>query len=891
MFYFKTIFLKRSSRMKRFTFMCFILLSITLSSAQQAGTVIVKLSPDVVSGVDSRLKSLAASTDTTSILSIGLKSFDRVSQKYRAQTMKRVFPDAGKYEEKHRKYGLHLWYELSIPDSENPEVVAKEYQGNPYVQIAEPRYQIRRMDMPNSPSDSYYGDQWNYHNTGQFGGVAGADIRLPEAWSINTGSKKVIVSIVDGGVNYDHEDLKGNMWVNEAELNGVSGVDDDGNGYVDDIYGHNFVKNRGVDIGTIQKEAHATHVAGIVAAVTNNAKGVSGIAGGDGSSNGARLMVTQIMNDVTSAASIGPAMIYAADNGAVISQNSWGYEKPGKSNASDLVAINYFIEQAGRDENGDPRKGTPMAGGIVIFAAGNDSADNKWYPAYYDEVIAVAATDNRGQLASYSNFGSWVDISAPGGGGVYSQGILSTVYTAARPNSYAYMSGTSMACPHVSGVAALILSQYGSEAFTPDILRERLLQSVTSLSTFDPEHMSVMGSGLLNAAQALASGGTPDPVIDLSATMRNAVSVTLTWTVPNNTTSVPIYAYAVAYATEPITESNFSNYWQTTITTSNSPGQTQEYILSGLNPSTGYYIAIRSIARLGDQSAKSNNATATTRDNQAPQIVNPLSDATLRDVAPETAFSLAGVFSDPDGDAMVYKASSANTSVAEVRTDGDQLLIQPIAAGSTVVTVTADDENSGLASITLNVTITKNRPPTITGLLADTTLIPHRNIVNIILSNYISDPEGDQITYTYELSATGIVDITINNGLLTIDPQQHGFVTVTLIASDAYKAKSIAYIYVTVEQKYTPDDPGKLLVYPNPTSDILYYSFILPEKAPIYVRLVNSIGSLIYQTQETVLDSGVYYFNIDMSLWAGGMYVLQYVENGKIVDTKKVIKQ
>ncbi len=227
-----------------------------------------------------------------------------------------------------------------------------------------------------------------------------------------------------------------------AELNGAPGVDDDANGYVDDIHGYNFEHDR----GAVDPQFHGTHVAGTIAAVNNNGIGVSGIAGGSGNDDGVKIMSLQILGG----APIEQSYIYAANNGAVISQNSWGYTTPGFVDQSVLDAIDYFIDEAGA------YPGSPMKGGIVIFASGNSNTLTAYYPAYYERVMAVSALGPDWKKASYSNYGDWVEISAPGGDQATGpkNGVLSTI-----PDSqYGYIQGTSMACPHVSGIAALALA-------------------------------------------------------------------------------------------------------------------------------------------------------------------------------------------------------------------------------------------------------------------------------------------------------------------------------------------------------------------------------------------------------------------------------------------------
>ncbi len=868
----------------------------------QTGRVIVKLKADAVPTFETSLRKLQKPASDTSVLQLGVKSFDNINRRYRASQMRRLFPDAGKYEAKHRKYGLHLWYEIEIPETADPETVAKTYGVDGNVQLAEPHYKIRSMAMTSSainiPGDPGFSKQWNYHNTGQTGGTAGVDISLPEAWTaidtLGIANRNVIVAVVDGGVYYDHEDLRANMWVNEAELNGTTGVDDDGNGYKDDIYGFNFVKNRNTTIGTLQPEDHATHVAGTIAAVTDNATGVAGISGNPGKGYGIKIMSTQIMSGNASASSIVEAFTYAADNGAVISQNSWGYEKANVYNQSDIEAINYFINEAGTDENSHPRPGTPMVGGIVIFAAGNDSQDAKWYPAYFDNVLAVSAVNHYGKRAWYSNYGSWVDIAAPGGDTQEKEagGIYSTSYRSGNKNYYEYMQGTSMACPHVSGVAAMVLSVYGNESFTPDMLRARLLNTATSLALFDSGNASGMGAGLLNAEAAIVPGETPGIITNLSVSSTTPVSATLNWTVPQIANNGTVSAYVIAVSTMEITENNFGLHAIPAASSSVKPGETQQATVSGLTPGTQYYISVRSIGNLGDASGISNIVDFATRSNIAPVVKNPYPDISIRDVAPETVFYMGELFVDGDGDALAYDAATNSKAVATVRMKNDTLLIQPVAAGNTVVTLTASDGFGGQATFGLPVTVTQNHAPRISGLLNDTTLIPFANPVVINLSNYISDPEQDKISCAYQLSQTGIVNASISGNNLTIDPRYHGFVTLQLTASDPYGAASNASINITVEQKYAPDKVGKLLVYPNPVSDILHFSFILDEEvAPVQIRIVNAVGKVVYKNNYSTVSAGIHYNEIDLSAWNPGLYVLQYIKNNKVMDTKKIIKQ
>ena len=434
----------------------------------------------------------------------GIARLDALNQQYSVSSYLRVFPHAGDFEDKHKQYGLHLWYDLFIDEYADPAAVAAEYGSVAGVLAAEPIYRTAQKEFIDGTiqqaassifNDPDYGKQWNFENDGTLvGAIADVDIDLAEAWKITTGNPNVIVCVIDDGVDFTHADLAANMWTNTAEIAG-NGVDDDKNGFIDDIHGYNFVtKTSDLIAGD-----HGTLVAGIIAAVNNNGIGVSGIAGGSGSGNGVKIMSAQTFRGAASATA-GPAYVYAADNGAVIAQSSWGYAVPGSQNQSDTDAINYFINEAGKDKNGNPRPNTPMVGGIAIFSAGNAGDNSLWYPAAADNVVAVAAVGISGTKPSYSNYGSWVDITAPGGNALNG---MPTIYSTKINNGYGYNQGTSFACPHVSGVAALILSKYGHSGYTPDSLRVRLEATTTPLFDLEPNYAQYMGSGLLNAAKAL----------------------------------------------------------------------------------------------------------------------------------------------------------------------------------------------------------------------------------------------------------------------------------------------------------------------------------------------------------------------------------------------------
>lgn len=437
-----------------------------------------------------------------SYLKTGIASIDAQNEKFGVTNMRRVFRPAGKHEAKHQAWGLHLWYELHFSSKEEAELVAQAFGQTADVQLAEAVHAAERyvLDAPyafaptgvlnTTPNDTRFAEQWHYKNTGQQGGTAGRDIKLQEAWAIETGSPNVIVAVEDGGIDVNHPDLRDNMWRNTGEIAG-NGIDDDNNGFKDDIHGYNFANNT----GTIPADNHGTHVAGTVAAETNNGIGVAGVAGGTGNNDGVRIMACTVFGTNNAVGGFAEAYPYAADNGAVISQNSWGYTQVNVYDQAVLDGIDYFIANAGGP-------GKAMTGGLVVFAAGNSNATGNWWPGCYDKVIGVAATNNKDIRSYYSNYGSWVDISAPGGEQSASndpKGVLSTLPN----NSYGFLQGTSMACPHVSGVAALIVSKfYGN--ITPNEVRARLLNNTDPIDNLQSStYQGKLGTGRLNAYKAL----------------------------------------------------------------------------------------------------------------------------------------------------------------------------------------------------------------------------------------------------------------------------------------------------------------------------------------------------------------------------------------------------
>ena len=381
---------------------------------------------------------------------------------------------------------------------------------NPYVEIAEPNFIYRINRVPNDPMIDRL---WGMDNTGAADsegtkGVPGIDIGAKAAWDIQTGSKNVIVAVIDTGVLWNNPDLADNIWTNEAEASGKAGIDDDNNGFIDDIHGYDFVNNKG---DPMDDHGHGSHCSGTIGAKGNDGKGVVGV------NWDVRIMGVKFL-DAGGSGSLENALKaidYATKMGAKIMSNSWGGG-----------GFSQTLKEAIDRSN--------AAGALFVAAAGNESNNNDAnpsYPASYDipNVLSVAAVNNKGVMASFSNFGrSKVHVGAPG------VNIVSTTTA-----GYESWSGTSMAAPHVTGIAALVLANEPN--ITGLELKARIIATAKPIAGLRGK---VSSGGLANAFTALTNRTPAPDANDPSNWNTTSVNVESAHPYPNNakesyTVSVP----------------------------------------------------------------------------------------------------------------------------------------------------------------------------------------------------------------------------------------------------------------------------------------------------------------------------------------------------------------
>ena len=831
-----------------------------------------------------------------------------------AYKMERVFKPAGIYEKRTIAEGLDRWYTIYFDESKDVAEVLQQFNkasGIEYAErvlpIARPKFTAKPYTGPapqtrNQPTASAFNDpllakQWHYYNDGSISPRAkkGADCNLKPVWEkYTTGKSNVIVAVVDGGIDITHEDLVDNLYINEKEKNGQAGVDDDGNGFVDDVYGYNFVEAKDVVGGTIQpdNEGHGTHVAGTVAARNNNGKGVAGVAGGNGMpDSGVRLMSCQIFRGKDEQGDAAAAIKYAADNGAVICQNSWGYSSTsGVTTMPKLLkeAVDYFIKMAGCDENGQQRANSPMKGGVVVFAAGNENKEFAAYPACYPPAVSVSAMAWNFAKASFSNYARWITIMAPGGDqdtfGTEG-GILSTVPKSKVPSGYAYFQGTSMACPHVSGIAALIASYFGRQGFTNEELKSRLITAYRpfNIDELNPAYKGKLGKGYIDAEAAFESDTkiAPEKVGTLTLTP-DFVDITAEWSIAKDEDKTAAF-YRLYISPNDLTAENLKDMSFKEINgMGHNLGEKLRFTFDNLKDNKAYSIAVVAVDRWGNLSEPAIQK-CTTKLNHAPEVTNfPEKVIELNNNERKTfSFNVA----DPDGHNWDIRAIGETKGVSySINQATVTVSIVPVLqAGSYTCTFVLTDDLGAKAEKSFTFKIVKYMPPKLEQPFANYIIGLDEGPVNISLKGHYTS-SGSQLSYKANVANGGIVSAQVSNDQLQIKPLARGVTRVSVLASDGRQTSSDGSFQIrVVERKSAP----VYAVYPIPAKKDIN-ALLNPEVTQAEFVISSTVGEQLMSATVTPDKNSV--ATLPLSKLRPGTYKLT-VHTSKGNHTQMFIKR
>jgi subtilisin family serine protease len=761
--------------------------------------------------------------------------------------MYRLFPHAGQYEGRTRREGLHRWYVVKY----SQEVALTKAQSSlemvDGIELFEPVRQIKINDFNDLSSDL-----WGLYNASN----PGFDINVKPVWNeFTTGSSKVVVSVVDTGVDLNHEDLAANC-LSTGHYNAVS-------------------ENTYIEAGE-----HGTHVAGTIAAVSNNGKGVAGIAGGDKAKgiSGVKVMSSQIFGadgrGTGKASSV--AIKRAADDGAIISQNSWGYNYDSDGDgqlsgqeytnamnariqASDKAAVDYFIKYAGCDDYGNQLAGSPMKGGVVIFAAGNDGIENG-APASYENVIAVGSVTKDGKKSSFSNYGAWVDICAPG------SSIMSTI----PGNQYGNLSGTSMACPHVSGVAALLVSYFGGPGFTNEMLKEKLLNS--SNKAIISQYNKI--GGLVDAYGAFVYGNdkAPAAVTDLTASGRGN-NIDLTWTPTVDEDGKAAYGYLAIYGKDEAkvkaaTPSSLEGVETTSCAPDVVAGEKARFTVSRLDFEAKYYVKMLAYSYGRSYSDATGVIDAVTTENHAP-VVNVVYDGEISILSSQTVNVPVSVSDPDDHEVEIVHESASEAETFERNIDGNWRLVingSKADVGTYQAKITATDEFGMSTVVPVTYTIRENSAPEKIKEIENVLLTAKGREFIIDMTEHVYDRDPEQLKYDIQMSSATIAHITSKGDRLIGTSLGYGSVDVTVTAKDARGEKVVFTFKVTVKD---PADP--VSVYPNPVVD--YANVATMDLAETEIAVYSATGTLMVITTPAPV-SALQPAVIDMRSYPPGVYTM-----------------
>lgn len=782
--------------------------------------------------------------------------------------IERLFPDAGEWEMRHRAAGLHLWYRVKY----NPDVpqtkASATLESMPFVKSAQPERRIKTTEF----NDPDFSRQWHYYNSGANKYVECADVNVVPVWdNFTSGTSNVIVAVLDGGIQMDHPDLNG-VVIPAGE-----------NGSKNFIYGQ---------IGyNIIATTHGTHVAGTIGAKNNNGIGGCGVAGGSDGNGGVKLLSCQMIseekdeNGNSLQGNEYNAMVWAADHGAVISQNSWAYVYKTEADAANAdigamkVAIDYFIEYAGTDKNGNQLPDSPMKGGVVFFAAGNETWQHAW-PPEYSKVIAVGAMNAQMSRSSYSNYGDWVDICAPGG----DAGIDSKIYSTIPNGEYACLQGTSMACPHVSGVAALIVSYFGGPGFTNEMLIERLLEG----ANYDTDLKSQKIGPLVDAYGSFLSGGTeaPEAVSQYSVTASsNRIKFSWNVTQDQDSPSGKAYAYLLLASTS---REDFDNLDSksppttiscTAVKVGEIPlGDEIEGLIENLEFDTDYYVALAGYDFNRNYSSLSDIKSVRTMPNNPPVIE---CDATNNiQIRRFETKSIGFHMYDPDAHSFLVTYTPGSSAEKWVKVDDNNYTMSIVGTNApegdyvayVAVSDCIGDKPVSTVQYSLNYSILANGKPMKIKDIDNRVFTGLGETAKIDMKDYITDPDGEDLKFEITHSNSFVTHLNPVGSIMTLTTLNYGVDEITVKALDCMGESCETSFEVCVTK-----DAGEINIYPTSVKDKLYISSVT--ECEVHLEIVSSSGKVVYEcTGNTSMFEPMI---IDMNGFAHGLYSVIVTCNGE----------
>ncbi|MGN1233209.1 MAG: S8 family serine peptidase [Candidatus Cryptobacteroides sp.] len=821
------------------------------SSDWQQNVIRVKVSPELADSLENAAKTKSAGE-------VGAAAFRELTTAVKVTSIERTFPNTGRFEARRRAEGLHQWYDIHFEGKGRLDDVERILGNAGTVLTVEKRPVIMNFgddsryvvfDMPQAASadastvfdDPVFPEQWHYYNDGTSGdapeGWTGAvkwirpkadniirdcDVNVMPVWKstkYNAGNPSVVVAVTDGGVDGKHIDLADNMW-HDPETG---------------AFGYNFVRKN----STVTADNHATHVAGTIAAVNNNGIGVCGLAGGDAKKGqkGVKIMSCQIFEGNTGVSETG-CFVWACDHGANISQNSWGYQNNNNILQSDKEGIDYFIKYAGCDENGNQLPDSPMKGGLVVFAAGNDSR-NWGYPAQYEPCLAVGGVASDYEASYFSNYGDWVDVSAPGGDEYKDAWIISTY----PGDKVAGMQGTSMACPHVSGIAALILSNFGGPGYTAERLRSTIEASCDNFSGFN-QYIKI-GKGLTNVYKAfmIEEGKTltPGRIEDFKVSGKSN-KVDYSFTIPacadgSCPKSIRLYRSNLGSSANDILKGKF------TILSLDGykVGDKYEGTLYLPDFDMDYYLAATALDEARFESSDLSDVAVVNVEANNPPVIEALSDLNIEMEHWQTAvFDFKA--SDADGHSLTARLNpNTNAATFEWREDGKLRLTidgtKLTKTGKTNATVSVSDGFGGKAELRISYNVKENHSPVVGTPMDNYAFGSLNEKWDIDGKTFFLDQDGETLTLTAEITPESIVAAEPTDGGLTLTPLSFGTARATITATDAF-GESVSQEIMIVVRDGTQD----IDVYPNPARANLYIR--ADAQGKIDVEIVAANGAL-----------------------------------------------